>query len=540
MIAEHRYTDRLGSRAAWGIVALVALASLMSVYVVARYRGHWGEGDTSVIIRTNRAVLDSASLVPPGTDVAYPNGYAYQAVVTFLVGASGLDLATLTMYGSALLMVWTIVPAWLLFRELTGTSRGALLATAILYIQPEYLFPILRGTHEKFTRGLMLLALYLLVRSLRSRDDPVRFSALVVAFYLCLYAIFSFNNLLATSFVAGLVATLVFSWLVTRVTGTSFAVIRPALRRLGYAALISLIFAYLLTFHAYPPAIHDVRVMQQVQERIAVVFLGAPQPEAEAEASAEITNPYVAINAGWISPSAYLLVSLANWLLLIVSGLIWASWTLLWLFRRRRPRWENEILLWALYAAFGLQGAASIIVDLSGSLAANLQHRMFPGFVMIAAPVAAQWIASWSMRSRPVRLLAPACLGVLFAILCVLSLFKATNEPLLSNKWVYYLPGEAAAMTWAERALPGRSVWTSFDERVRTGEQIRHGAQERPVLYDQFDVDEGTRDFMISDVTRAQAHRFGVPLPTEADSLITYDNGQAQIHHARPRSPFQR
>ena len=538
MIAEHRYADRLGSRAAWGLVALAALTSLMSVFVVARYRGLWGEGDTSVIIRTNRAVLDGATLIPPGTDVAYPNGYAYQAVVAFLVGATGLDLASLTMYGSALLMVWTIVPAWLLFRELTGTSRGALLATAILYIQPEYLFPILRGTHEKFTRGLMLLALYLLVRSLRSRDDPVRFSALVVAFYLCLYAIFSFNNLLATSFVAGLIATLIISWVVTRLTSTSFTVIRPALRRLGYAAFISLIFAYLLTFHAYPPAIHDVRVMQQIQERIAVVFLGAPPPETATPT--EITNPYVAVNTGWISPSAYLLVSLANWLLLATSGLIWTWRGLVWLVRRRRPRWENEILLWALYAAFGLQGAASIIVDLSGSLAANLQHRMFPGFVMIAAPVAAQWIAGWSMRTRPVRWLAPAFLGTLFAVLCVLSLFKATNEPMLSNKWIYYLPGEAAALAWAEGALPGRAVWTSFDERVRTGEQIRHGAEERPVYYDQFDVNEGTRDFMISDVTRAQARRLDVPLPTEADSLITYDNGQAQIHHARPRSPFQR
>ncbi|MGE3267924.1 MAG: hypothetical protein AB7P40_04205 [Chloroflexota bacterium] len=539
MIAEHRYADRLSARAAWSIIILVGLATLMSMLVIARYRGLWGEGDTSGIIRTNRAVVDAATLVPPGSDVAYPNGYAYQAVVTFLVGATGLDLADLTRYGAALMMVWTIVPAWLLFRELTGTTRGAILATAILYIQPEYLFPLLRGTHEKFTRGLMLLALYLLFRSLRSRDDPMRFSALVIAFYLCVYAIFSFNNLLAFSFVGGLIVTLIVSWLVTRVTGTAFTMIGPSIRRLGYAAIISVMFAYLLTFHAYRPAIHDVRVIQQVQERIAVVFLGAPQAEAD-KTPAEITNPYVAINSGWLSPGVYLMVSMANWLLLASSGLIWATVGLLWLFRRRRPHFENEILLWALYAAFGLQGAASIVVDLSGSLAANLQHRMFPSFVMIAAPVTAQWMAGWTFHWRPVRWLAAGLVGVLIAVLSVLSLFKATNEPLLSNKWVYYLPGEAAALAWADDALRGRAVWTSFDERITTGEQIRRGAEPRAIRLDQFDVDEGTRDFLISDVTRAQARRFGVPLPTEADSLITYDNGEAQIYHARPRSPFQR
>jgi hypothetical protein len=45
---------------------------------------------------------------------------------------------------------------------------------------------------------------------------------------------------------------------------------------------------------------------------------------------------------------------------------------------------------------------------------------------------------------------------------------------------------------------------------------------------------------MISDVTRARSVRLGVPLPIESDSLLTYDNGQAQIYHLRPRTPYQR
>jgi hypothetical protein len=53
------------------------------------------------------------------------------------------------------------------------------------------------------------------------------------------------------------------------------------------------------------------------------------------------------------------------------------------------------------------------------------------------------------------------------------------------------------------------------------------------------EVDPGTQDFLISGVTHSRSVRLAQPLPIEADSFLTYDNGQAQIYHRRPRTPYQ-
>ena len=121
----------------------------------------------------------------------------------------------------------------------------------------------------------------------------------------------------------------------------------------------------------------------------------------------------------------------------------------------------------------------------------------------------------------------------------MLSIFKATNEPLLSNKWLFYVPGELKAVEWANQALANRSFWTEQDERVITGAGIRTENRLNALHYDLFEPNAETRDFLISDVTRARSARMSAPLPTESDSFRTYDNGQAQIYHLRPRTPYQ-
>ncbi len=59
----------------------------------------------------------------------------------------------------------------------------------------------------------------------------------------------------------------------------------------------------------------------------------------------------------------------------------------------------------------------------------------------------------------------------------LLSLLKATAEPLLSNYWTFYTPAERAALAWAERALSGRNLWTGMDGRVSDAYVIQTGRQ---------------------------------------------------------------
>jgi hypothetical protein len=125
-------------------------------------------------------------------------------------------------------------------------------------------------------------------------------------------------------------------------------------------------------------------------------------------------------------------------------------------------------------------------------------------------------------------------------ILAVLSILKATNEPLLSNKWLFYIPAEERALQWTYGTLSGQTIWVDYDERLVTA--IRTKTEYAPLKteLDQFDPNPETRNFLISDITRMRAPRLGAPLPIEPDSFVIYDNGHSQIYHLRPRTLYQR
>ena len=243
---------------------------LVAGYASMRYGKLWGETDTNVFAVLIRAMVDEAKLVP--VQRVYPNGYGFPVLATYLVSISGLSVTGMQLAGGALLAVWVVLPVWLAYRELVGSARGATLATVLILIQPEFLFPILRGTHEKFTRGLMFLCLFLLVRSILARQTWRRFAALLLGFYLASYALITFNNLLATSFIVALGLALVLG-LIMRYLIAPRSDSSDTMRRLLYAVSISLLLAFLFTFYAYPPARHGLRIVESVWDRMAMLFL---------------------------------------------------------------------------------------------------------------------------------------------------------------------------------------------------------------------------------------------------------------------------
>lgn len=530
MIPEGQGQAQAGQPAASTRVLVVLSAAVvaLALYSLARYGVLWGEVDTYAFTGYIDSMLRTGRLVP--ANGAYPHGYGYPSLGVVLSQVTGLSLPALQLIAAPLLMVWLVIPAWLLFRELTGSHRGAALATVILFVQPEFLFPLLRGTHEKFTRGLMLLCLYLLLRSLRSRRGLSQFAAFVLAFYLSIYALITFNNLMATSFIVALGLAMVLSWIVLRATAATVASAEAATRRLMYIVLSSLAIAFVFTFYAYPPAQQNVRVLGEMGDRLAALLLQIEQVRA---------SPYDVVAGAWVSLPVYFAVSLANWLLLAGSAVLWLVHTVRWLQKREQPD-VSGLLLWAFYAAFAFQAAASIAVDVSGTLSSNLQHRIFPSFAMLAAPLVARWLVEWQPRRAWAGRVVWAGGGAVIALLAILSIFKATNEPLVSNKWLFHRPGEMQALRWAEGALVGHTLWTDYDERLTTAYGIRTVGVPASIRLDAYAAESGTRDRLVSEVTRLRSVRLGEPLPIEADSLRTYDNGQAQIYHLRPRTQYQR
>jgi hypothetical protein len=352
-----------------------------------------------------------------------------------------------------------------------------------------------------------------------------------------MYTLLSFNNLLANSFTVALGISAGLLLALGQLGRVAPTVCRPLAGRLGTATLVALALSGLFTFYAYRSAQHDLIVLSSIGDHLAALVDQYQHPAANADKTTY--NPYTVINTGWVSPTVYLALSLANWLILAASAATWVWRTVAWAMLRRPVSDAAELLLWALWLALALEVVASVLVDLSGALVGNLQHRTFPTFVMLAAPLTASWLVRTERLPRLARSVVASLVGLGIAALALLSVMKATNEPLLSNKWLFYLPAEEIALDWADTTLADRSIWCGLDDRLATATLIRRGAVQRTVGLDAFNVDPSTHDFLISDVMRAQSARLGASLPLDADMLVTYDNGQAQVQHLRPKSPFQ-
>lgn len=505
---------------------------VVGLYFLARYSGYWAEADSATFTKIIRAFSAQEKLIP-AWGPTYPNGYSFQAISSFIIAVTGLDVVTLQQLVYPLVAALVVLPAWILFRELTGTSSGAAITTILLFTQPEFLFVVLRSSHEKFTRSLLLLSLFFLTRSLKLHDQPRLAAPYVVLFYLCVLTFITSNNLLAHSFVFAVVIALVLGRLLGRRLGFHKQETGRMLERLQSVTLLSLGLVYLVTFYVYPPAQHDLLVLEGIWERIAALFLDVQRTGGEGS-----TNAYAAVQVGWLNLYVYFLVSIANWIVLAASFAIWAYQGLLWLLQRTAPETESDQLLWLLYAAFAAQGALSAVSDASGALGSNLQHRLFPSFSIVAVAVVGKALARW----RPRRFMPAIRMGLAVGLfwIAILSVFKATNEPMLSNKWTFYRPAELTAIEWTDSHLKGAEIWTEYDERLTVANDNARGESANQNQFQGYGVQPTTRNMLLTTITRLRSSRLSRPLPVPPDALRVYDNGEAELYHLRPETPYQK
>lgn len=530
----NRRVNRQFSPSSVGLTALLfflaILLILIAAFSLARFGDRYSETDAFVFTRRIIHVMDENTLTP---SIAYANGYGFPALAVFLTKVTGINLVAIQRYGGTLLAVVIVIPAFLLYRELTPSLRAALLATLILILQPEFLFPILRGTHEKFTRTLMILSLFLLVYSLRRHAKVKPFVGLVLTFYLVAYAQITFNSFFADSFLIAVALALILVGIAMRLSQESPTELKKAhLFRLGYILISLLVLTFLFIFYLYSPARDQIFEFKFMADRLAALFL-------DVETSDHV-NPYLTVGNTWESLPTYMAVSAATWILFITSALIWIFQTVRFIRNRRTLSNRRQLLLWAFYGAFAAIGAISIVVDISGALASNLQVRAFPAFAILAAPILATWLLARASGRGRLTHLARIGLWVALGFLVLLSTWKAVNEPQVSNKWTFYDLTEVHAIDWADSNLAeDRFLWISFDERliVRLAEAAR--LDDRRIRFDIAEPESQSRDRLLSDLIRARAARFNQPLPIEGGSFLTYDNGRAQIYHLRPQTPYQ-
>ena len=515
-------------RTAWRYLLFLALyALLVAGYVGVRFAWGWQDDDAARLTRHSQNVYLEATAQP--SSGAYPFGYAYPALNTVLSHVTGLPIAMMQTYVQPFLIVLLVPVAYAAFRSLTGERATALLASLLLFLQPEFLFESMRSSHAKVTWLLALTMLFVLARSLREQHGGWALGRWVFLFYLAAFALIASSSFFASSYLFGVAFAFAGGWVLARWRGEQWPSSRLA--RLTYVALSCSILLFLSLFYLYRPSLLQLRELGNAAAQVATLVLGA-----------DATNPYGYVASAWRAPWLYPVLTLLNWLVLGISFLAWLLKGRALLRRDRLP--PHLLLLWLLYTAFALLLAISILLDLSGVLSANLQVRLFPHFMILAIPMASQILARGAHRfSRqgpwPRRAAVAALLvGMLF--LSGASLLKATSEPLLNNHWWFHSSEEMQAASWAGEHLLDTTIWVGLGRRLSSITAEQDNWKEHDLWAVTGELQDYADNFLISESMAAAAARQQVALPDLFPHLRVYDSGPVQLHHVRPQTPYQR
>jgi hypothetical protein len=510
------------------VTALLTYALLVGTYFIVRPWLNFAEQDSGVHATSIHAATAAASLTP-SNGLTYGHGFLNVASSAVLLAFAGIDVAAAQQLVFPLFAALLVLPGWALFREVAG-SRAAGIGVLLLFSQPEFLFVVLRGSHERLLRFLMLLALWLLVRSFKVRETPRLYAIHVALFYACAFALIGANALFGVSFVAAVALAMVGAW----VSGSSLSGVRR-LASGGVAARLSAVtmalagIAFMVVFYVYPAASGGLREMTTVTRSAAALVLTTETG----------VDPYAQAVGGWVSQRAYLVLSFSDYLLMASSAVVWLWEGLWWATGRRRARWSEARdrgywLLWLLYGAFALQGVLAMVADRTGLLGGNLQHRSFPSFAMVAIPL----VAAFAARRLPRPAATVASTGV--AALAGLALLKATNEPALSNAWTLYTTPERRALEWIDRRHEHQWIWVGPRERLVAASGVVIGPSRRGNQLDAFAPKPATRAFLVTDLLALESQRLRRPLPAGIADNRVYDSGSAQLYRLRPRTALQR
>ena len=520
---------RSGSSGLWALL-LVAFALVVALAFVLRYRGLWTEQDTSGMTSLIENVRQEATLLPTSGKL-YDHGFSYQAVTAFLLELTGLPVQQLQT------IVWPLLAAPILalmalafFSQTAQDRRTAALASLFLLFQGDLLFSIVRGSHEKLDWPLTLLALMLLIRG---AGHPLRSLLLhVFLFYLVVFAMMTTNVFFASTFIVAILLSLVLGLVVGAFLRRG-PLVGDDQRRLMYVTLSCIILLFIVGVYLYPPALRNLRLLAGIGEQVSTVMLGF-SPTA---------SPYQAAAFSWIDSTTYLGLTLFTWLLIAGSFVEWLLWTRAVL-KRERAVGIRQNMAWLLYAGFAIQVAIGIVIDFSGVLAQNLQLRIFPGFTMMAVVLMAHLVrrifaalASHVSARRVLQILA----ALLFGWFALASVLKAANEPILSNKWVFYSASEAGAVEWADGNVKSAYVWTALDERLyEAGAFLRGGGSENRNIFKGYRFSGYEGYVLFSERERLRGIRMGLPMPSVLDWSRVYDNGDVFMSHRRPQTVFQK
>ncbi len=500
------------------IFILVIFYALFSrIYYIFRFNGRWIEWDTGAWTKFIQAVYNQKTIIP--TTGVYSNGYGYQVISTYLLSVTNLSVRSLQSLVYPVIGVVSVLVAYSLYLEFCGNKKVALLSAFLLCLSPDFLFRTSRGSHERFTFLFILLVIFILTRTFtldRSKKDYLKnFVVYVLMFYVVVYALITINTFFASSFIIAVIFAFLFGYMISsKLPVYDF-------RRLIYTAATSIVFIFSNMFYIYSPARTLLNYADTIRDKAVLVGLSiADQP----------TPQYAYILYTWPSFHTYLFLTLFNWIIAPLSLIAYLRLVYDFIVKRKRLS-SPLVLLLIFYTIFSLQLLLFIYTDRLGVFT-HLELRIFPVLMFFAVPLAA--IQVFNIIESPIlknnyRSIVKSLFVILFVVLAVNSVLKATMEPNITNEWMFYTNHEKIGLDWTYTYIKNEPIWAGLDDRLMATFNLNSDLGAHKAI--DFTYSHAHAGFyFISSTIKKRAMKSRYFLPDLKDTSQVYDNGNVQIY----------
>lgn len=515
------------------ILLPLVCALVVSLFWILRFSGYSIEGDGTRLTLAAEGINIEGTIAT--SRYAYSNGFGYPVLIAFLSSICGINEQMIQL-GIAILTLVLVLAAFIVYGDFLGSYKLGAIACTILLLQPDFIFYILRSSHEKITWLCALLLIFFLVRSYKSVESPKKFAVNIILFYLILWSMICSNAYFASSFLFAILLSLLAGRLVILIKKKNI----PEkdmhfIKRFIYPLFIGSLLIFIFISYLYRPALSYYDTVGSVINKISILFLGADKEK-------KITSYLDVIGPSWSSVTIYFLLTIYQWVINILAFGMWTYLGIKFFTKGVTVIRAEQRVLWLLYFGFGVQLVYSVFVDISGSLGSNLILRVFTPFALLSSPLAAQALGQitsfFKVRYSKLLLIGASLLLVLGLIA---SMLKSNNDPLVSNNWIFSTPDFRAASNWIDTNMKNTDVWLDLTVHQQDVIQFEKGYLWEPAnQYTSILQGYNVTHYVLSKQSLMQAQRQKVSLPPILNFFRIYDNGNSWIFFRKPTTLFER
>ena len=185
------------------LLLILCYGFFSNIYIMSRYGGLVADTDVSYF---TKVIQDFQVHGGVGELIRYSNGLGFQILATEISDITGLTIPQVQLlpFGFFYLII-----AYVLFREFTDSKYTALIGAAILSVLPDLLFFTARGTYERYTVFLFLLAIFILVRYSKNLLSFQKSAKYLAILYFSLFTIVLINQWFFILILLAIIATII-------------------------------------------------------------------------------------------------------------------------------------------------------------------------------------------------------------------------------------------------------------------------------------------------------------------------------------------